>query len=89
MILAVLLMYVLHQDFWFWRATEPIVFGFLPVGLFYHACFTLACSGLMWLLVKHAWPAYLEADESGVYDSRSVEANGEQPTSSDEEGASR
>jgi hypothetical protein len=29
--------YVLHQDFWNWKKAEPLVFGFLPVGLAYHA----------------------------------------------------
>ena len=52
--------YALHQDIWFWREARPFVFGFLPVGLFYHAVFTIASSELMMLLVKYAWPAHLE-----------------------------
>jgi hypothetical protein len=56
----VALLYVLHQDFWFWRAARPLVFGFLPIGLFYHAVFTAACSIVLWLLVKYSWPAHLE-----------------------------
>ena len=61
-VLAVLvaLVYVLHQDIWFWRAAEPLVFGFLPVGLFYHAAYTAACAALMALLVRTAWPAHLD-----------------------------
>ena len=55
------LLYVVHQDFWFWRTARPLVFGFLPVGLFYHAAFTVACSIVLWLLVKYAWPAHLES----------------------------
>lgn len=54
-------LYVLHQDIWFWRDAHPLVFGFLPIGLFYHAAFTLACSALLWLMVKLAWPAHLDA----------------------------
>ena len=53
-------LYVLHQDFWFWRSARPLVFGFLPIGLFYHACYTVATAIVMWLLVKHAWPSHLE-----------------------------
>jgi len=53
-------LYVLHQDFWFWRAARPLVFGFLPIGLLYHACYTVATALVMWLLVKHAWPSHLE-----------------------------
>ena len=36
-LLATVLLYALHQDFWFWREARPLVFGFLPIGLFYHA----------------------------------------------------
>ena len=57
---AVVLLYVLHQDFWYWREARPLVFGFLPVGLFYHAVFTLASSLALWLLVAFAWPAHLD-----------------------------
>lgn len=55
-------LYVLHQDIWFWRAAQPFIFGFLPVGLFYHVCYTLAVSALMWLLVRWAWPSELEKE---------------------------
>jgi hypothetical protein len=57
---AVVLLYVLHQDLWFWREARPLVFGFLPIGLFYHAAFTVATSAVLWLLVKVAWPSHLE-----------------------------
>ena len=57
---AVVLLYVLHQDFWFWRDAQPLVFGFLPIGLFYHAAFTVGCSGVLWLLVTLVWPGHLE-----------------------------
>ncbi|HWO01163.1 MAG TPA: DUF3311 domain-containing protein [Blastocatellia bacterium] len=53
-------LYVLHQDFWFWREARPLVFGFLPIGLFYHACYTVATALVLWMLVKHAWPSELE-----------------------------
>jgi hypothetical protein len=56
----IIALYLLHQDFWFWRAARPFVFGGLPIGLFYHVCYTLAIALLMWLLVKHGWPAQLE-----------------------------
>jgi hypothetical protein len=62
LVIAVAVVYVLHQDFWFWRTPRPIVFGFIPIGLFYHACFTVLSSLLMWLLVKHAWPSHLEEE---------------------------
>ncbi len=58
----VAMLYVLHQDVWYWREARPLVFGFLPIGLFYHAAFTVACSIVMWVLVRYAWPAHLEDD---------------------------
>lgn len=59
---VVFILYVLHQDFWLWREARPLVFGFLPVGLAYHAAFTLAASLLMVILVRIAWPSHLERD---------------------------
>ena len=59
----VAVLYILHQDFWFWRTARPLVFGFLPIGLFYHAAYTAACAVLMALLVKRAWPSHLESAE--------------------------
>ena len=57
---VVAVFYLLHQDVWFWREARPLVFGFLPVGLFYHAAYTIATSGLLWMLVRSHWPAHLE-----------------------------
>ncbi len=56
------MLYALHQDFWFWRSAHPLVFGFLPVGLAYHAGFTLAAAALIALLVRVAWPSHLERE---------------------------
>jgi hypothetical protein len=67
---ACVALYVLHQDFWFWRMAHPMAFGFLPIGLFYHACYTVAVSALMALLVKYAWPSHLETDLESKKDSR-------------------
>ena len=54
---ALALLYLLHQDFWFWREARPMVFGFLPIGLFYHAAYTIASSGALWLFVRSTSPA--------------------------------
>ena len=62
MVTLVTALYVLHQDIWFWRSATPMILGFIPVGLSYHAGFTVAASALMWLLVKYAWPSHLEQD---------------------------
>ena len=62
LVIAVVALYILHQDVWFWRTARPLIFGFIPIGLFYHACFSVAASLLMWLLVRFAWPAHLERE---------------------------
>lgn len=62
LLLAVVALYALHQDFWFWRTAHPLVFGFIPIGLFYQACYSGAACLLMWLLVKFAWPGHLESE---------------------------
>ena len=56
---AIVVLYALHQDIWFWRTARPLVFGFLPVGLAYHAAYCLAASALMWALTTYAWPIRL------------------------------
>lgn len=62
--LAIALLYVLHQDVWFWRQARPLAFGFLPVGLAYHALYCVAVAVLMWTLTRVAWPAHLESAAS-------------------------
>ena len=66
-ILAILLG-ILHQDFWNWD-NSGLVFGFMPVGLFYHACYSLVAAALWAFAIKFAWPTELvawadEEDES-------------------------
>lgn len=51
--LAVL--FVVHQDFWWWDS-QALVFGFLPIGLAYHAFFSILSAGVWALAVKAIWP---------------------------------
>ncbi len=51
---------IIHYDFWYWD-DRTLLFGFLPVGLAYHAGFSVA-AGLVWAsALKLAWPHRLEA----------------------------
>jgi len=61
LVVAVAALYILHQDIWFWRSSY-LVFGFIPIGLFYHGIFSIAAALLMWLLVTYAWPSHLESE---------------------------
>jgi hypothetical protein len=54
--------YALHQDVWNWKRVEPLVFGFLPAGLAYHAAYSIGAALLMALLVRQAWPSGLDAE---------------------------
>lgn len=58
--LLVVVLYVLHQDVWFWRTARPVLFGILPIGLAYHVGYVLATAGLLAWLVRTAWPAHLD-----------------------------
>ena len=60
LLLGISAVYLVHQDFWNWTRVEPLLFGFLPIGLWVHAAYSLLASALMWLLVKFAWPRSLE-----------------------------
>lgn len=58
--LLVIAVYILHQDFWNWTKSEPLVFGFLPIGLAYHTGYSVLAAITMAVLVKFAWPKHLE-----------------------------
>lgn len=55
---------ILHQDVWNWDNAN-LVFGFLPVGLAYHAAYSLVAATFWAIVMKVAWPTRLEewADE--------------------------
>ena len=69
MILMVAL-FLLHQDNWYWE-DDSLVFGFMPIGLFYHACLSIAGAGVGLLATRFAWPD--DAEEAS-------EENGERGT---------
>ena len=50
--------YILHQDFWNWKEADPLVFGFLPIGLAYQAGYSILASLMMAVLV---WTRLAEA----------------------------
>ena len=51
----VVLLLILHQDNWFWD-DNTLLLGFLPIGLFWHACISIAASLTWFLATKIAWP---------------------------------
>jgi hypothetical protein len=61
LLFVIVALYALHQDVWFWRDARPLVLGFLPVGLAYHAAYCIVVALLMWVLTRIAWPSHLES----------------------------
>ena len=60
----IILLAVLHQDFWWWDDSDTLVLGFIPVGLAYHAFLSLA-AGVLWALaVKFCWPADVDVEDT-------------------------
>ena len=57
--ILVLLLLVLHQDYWQWNDTT-LFFGFLPHSLAYHAGISLAAAGVWVLATKFCWPQGLD-----------------------------
>lgn len=57
----VLLLLVLHQDNWLWE-DDTLVFGFMPIGLFYHSCLSVAAGVVWFLATKFCWPTKLEVE---------------------------
>jgi len=54
-----LVLLFVHQDFWNWSDESLVGLG-MPIGLFYHALFSLACSALGVWAVTRAWPTEWE-----------------------------
>ncbi|MFQ5413485.1 MAG: DUF3311 domain-containing protein [Phycisphaerae bacterium] len=59
----IILLAVLHHDFWWWDTATPFVFGFIPIGLAYHALISLLAAGLWALAIKYCWPQAVDDTE--------------------------
>ena len=59
----IVLLAVLHQDFWWWDSIEPLILGFIPVGLAYQAGVSIV-AGILWAFAVHfCWPKGVDEDE--------------------------
>lgn len=54
--LLIVILIVLHQDVWLWHRYDPLVLGFIPVGLAWHAGISIAAAIVAWLAVRYCWP---------------------------------
>ncbi len=55
----VIVLGVLHYDFWYW-ADRSLVFGFMPIGLLWHALISIGAAVAWALVIRYAWPNDLE-----------------------------
>jgi len=69
----ILLLAILHQDFWWRYDHETLVFGFLPVSLAYQIGISIAASVLWGLACHHCWPRGLDDPDGRDIDSPSHE----------------
>jgi len=62
----IIMLAVVHQDYWWWDSIDPLALGFIPIGLAYHAGVSIAAALLWAMAIKYCWPQYLEEEtESG------------------------
>ena len=76
--LGALFVLVLRHDYWNWDTPYPLLFGFLPVGLWWQGMVSILAAILMALMVRFAWPGELE-DEALVAERQRLESKGELP----------
>jgi hypothetical protein len=60
----IVLLAIVHQDSWWWDDSETLVFGFIPIGLAYHAGVSVAAATLWGLAVVYCWPADVDDVEA-------------------------
>jgi len=61
--LLIVVLIILHQDNWFWL-DGTLVWGFIPIGLFYHACLSLAAGITWYLAIRYCWPRHLKKNSA-------------------------
>ena len=66
-LLAVVLLAALHQDFWLWT-DATLWFGFVPSGLAYHVAFSVVTAGLWAVVIRFAWPSESQTDSGELSD---------------------
>lgn len=57
--LAFWLLFLLHQDVWFW-SDRTLVLGVVPIGLAYHVGYSFAAATLWYAATRWAWPSEIE-----------------------------
>lgn len=53
--LLVATLIIMHQDFWNWN-NQNLLWGFLPIGMYYHIGISIAAALVWWFACIFAWP---------------------------------
>lgn len=64
---SIVLLTILHQDFWWRDDHRSIVMGFLPVSLAYHIGVSIAASLLWGLACAYCWPADADVSDAEAW----------------------
>jgi hypothetical protein len=62
----IVLLAIVHQDFWWWDTEKPLIGGVVPIGLAYHALVSVAAAVLWGMAVKYCWPHDLDDDDASI-----------------------
>ncbi len=57
--IRIMVLAIAHQDFWLWN-DDTLIFKFIPIGLAYHALYSICCAVVWAMAVKFAWPSEIE-----------------------------
>ncbi len=59
----IIILAILHQDWWNWDDSDTLVGNIVPIGLAYHACVSIAAAILWAAAVKFCWPVGVDEVE--------------------------
>jgi hypothetical protein len=71
-IVLVALLLILHQDNWYW-SDPTLIWGFMPIGLLYHAGISLAAAFVWFLTTIFLWPKDVDSEGETLVQSNSEE----------------
>jgi hypothetical protein len=54
--IMVIVFYLLRHDIWNWDKIGPLLFGWMPVALWYHLVYVIISAGVIYIFMKFCWP---------------------------------
>lgn len=52
---GIVILYILHNNFWSWQPDPTLILGRFPVDLVYRLLWVGASAGVLWLVVRGWW----------------------------------